>query len=101
MFKELKNEALIQFTIEVDSPLAIKSGIKNVLDPALPDDQVMRQMRDGRMQEVIPGSSLKGVFRSRAEQIFRGLNYDIDDPFDKKAISRKAEGTGKERYEQL
>lgn len=81
MLKTLINEAIIEVKLIVDSPLVIKSGQKNVLDPSLPDDQMIRSYKDGRFQEVIPGSSLKGAFRSRAERLLRGRGYEIDDPF--------------------
>ncbi|NLY19514.1 MAG: CRISPR-associated protein, partial [Clostridiaceae bacterium] len=40
------------------------------LNPGQPDTAVVRSMWNGKMQPVIPGSSLKGVFRNRAEKYF-------------------------------
>lgn len=99
MFKKLINEALISVSIHVDSPLMISSGQPNALDPSLPNAQVIRQSKNGIMQEIIPGSSLKGVFRSRAEQLLKGQEYPIDNPFDRTTTSNTAKGNGSNRYQ--
>lgn len=93
MFKKLVNEAMIHFRIDIDSPLSIKSGTENALDPTLPDGQIIRQMRNGELVPVIPGSSLKGVFRSRAEQLMRSQGYAIE------KLGARYDGTAKEIYE--
>lgn len=72
MFKTLKNEAKISFNMKLDSPLTIMSGSENSLDPTLPDSQCIRTYKDGKDTVFIPGSSIKGVMRSRTEKI---LNY--------------------------
>lgn len=100
MFKQLKNEAKIDLALTVETPLHIWSGEQNVLDPSLPDNQVLRQYKDGQFQVVIPGSSLKGVFRSRAEQLLAGMGYQVDSPFDRKSPSAQAKGDGMSRYQQ-
>lgn len=100
MFKQLKNEAMITFEIKVDSPLVILSGEKNLLDPSIPEDQVIKQNRNGILEPVIPGSSLKGVFRSRAERLLSSMGYKIDNPFDCKSPSNQAEGTAEQCYQQ-
>lgn len=73
MFRQLVNEAKLEFTLTTASPLAIRSGMENVLEPARPDMQCVRAWRDGQETVYIPGSSLKGVIRARAEQIINLL----------------------------
>lgn len=96
MFKQLVNEAVIMIRISVDTPVSIQSGTENVLNPTLPDNQVMRQYRNGDMHVVLPGSSIKGVLRSRAETLLRSQGYRIDDPMEWK----RYDGDGAERYAQ-
>lgn len=98
MLKKLINEAVIDVEIKIDTPLVVKSGQQNVLDPSLPDDQMLRSVKDGRPQEVIPGSSLKGAFRSRAERLLRGQGYEIDDPFTSSRKYLKLSEDGMEAY---
>lgn len=69
MFRNLYNECRISFNLSTTSPLFIRSGEKLELDPSLPDDQFIRSFYDGEFTAVIPGSSIKGVFRSRAERL--------------------------------
>ena len=83
MLKKLLNQAALELTIEARGPLLIKSGIEGGADPSVPD---MQFVRSGG-QVYIPGSSLKGVFRSYAEKIARTVNPDAKrdwccDPFD-------------------
>ncbi|WP_018084486.1 RAMP superfamily CRISPR-associated protein [Desulfurispora thermophila] len=74
MFKTLYNQARLTFQVLVDGPLLIKAGGEAAsLDPTLPDMQFVRAFHGGRETVYLPGSSLKGVFRSRAEQILRTL----------------------------
>jgi CRISPR-associated RAMP protein (TIGR02581 family) len=77
MFKVLVNEFKINFKLRPDSPLSIRSGNSNALDPMLPESNFLRSSKDGIDQVVIPGSSLKGVFRSRAEKILGDRVCDI------------------------
>ncbi len=69
MFKDLRNEVKINFDIKTDSPLAIRSSNANGIDPTLPDMQCIRSYKDGESVVFIPGSSIKGILRSRCERI--------------------------------
>lgn len=71
MFKVLINECKISFKLRPDSPISIRSGDNNALNPVLPESRFIRSYRDGEQEIVIPGSSLKGVFRSRAERLLK------------------------------
>ena len=72
MFRTLYNECRIKFLLSAQSPVCIRSGENMELDPSLPDLQFIRGMHNGEMNVVIPGSSIKGVFRSRAEKLLKG-----------------------------
>lgn len=71
MLKQLVNECLITLQIKPDGPVLIKSGIETVSGP---DMAFVRVWRNGQEEIYLPGSSLKGVFRSHAERIARTLN---------------------------
>jgi CRISPR-associated protein Csm3 len=75
MFKQLANEARIRFAIQTQGPLLIRQGDETSLDPTRPDMQFVRTTHPSLGTETvyIPGSSLKGVFRSRSEQVLRGV----------------------------
>ncbi|MCL6589182.1 MAG: CRISPR-associated RAMP protein [Firmicutes bacterium] len=73
MFQELANAARIKMTLETRGPLLIKAGDASPFDPALPDMYAIRTHKDGDDTVFLPGSSLKGVFRSRYESIVNGL----------------------------
>jgi CRISPR-associated RAMP protein (TIGR02581 family) len=78
MLKKLLNQATIELTFEAQGPLLIKSGVEGGADPSVPD---MRFVRSGG-QVYLPGSSLKGVFRSYAEKIARTVGARCCNPFD-------------------
>lgn len=71
MFKELVNEAILTFDIKTQSPLYIKSGNDNSLNPSAADGSYITTYRNSKLEPFIPGTSLKGVFRSRAEQLLK------------------------------
>lgn len=87
MLKKLLNQATIELTIAAQGPLLIKSGIEGGADPSVPDMQFVRS--DG--QVYLPGSSLKGVFRSYAEKIARTVNVKCCNPFDDTFCGKKLE----------
>lgn len=69
MFKNLKNELILTFDLKTESPLYIKSGEDNSLDPSAADGKYITTYRNGQLEPFIPGTSFKGVFRSRAERM--------------------------------
>ena len=69
MFKKLKNELILTFDLKTESPLYIKAGEDNALDPSATDGRYISTYRNGISEPFIPGTSLKGVFRSRAERL--------------------------------
>lgn len=89
MHKRIWNSLKIEFTIVPKSPLLIKSGTVSP-NPSLPDMQFVRTMTGDGETIYIPGSSLKGVFRSFTERVLRTLNGKwACDPFDDDACGRK------------
>lgn len=70
MLKKLINEAIIECDIVTASPLLIQAGQdQQTLNPVDVDATYIRAYRGSEYQPFIPGSSLKGVFRSYAESI--------------------------------
>src|SRR3569833_2071397 len=97
MFKKQHNEAVYRFQITTESPFVIKSGEEDILDPTAPKSQVLRAYHNGEQQVVIPGSSLKGVFRSRAEQLLSTIGCKISSH----SVVRAEKGdTGRTIYEE-
>jgi CRISPR-associated RAMP protein (TIGR02581 family) len=83
MLKRLVNEARFALDIETTGPLLIKSGHATLTGP---DMAPVETYRNGGSQVYIPGSSLKGVFRSHLERVIRTLRPDavvVADPFER------------------
>ena len=74
MSKKLLNECTLTLQIKTDGPLLVKSGSAT---PYGPDMTPVLTYKNGDEQVFIPGSSLKGVFRSHIEKIIRTVNEQI------------------------
>lgn len=74
MLKQLLNECRFTLTIHTEGPVLIKSGHSTVSGP---DMTPVRTYRNGNAEVYLPGSSLKGVFRSHIEKVIRTLNNDV------------------------
>ena len=76
MHKSLLVEGVLDFSIIPKGPILVKSGVESA-DPTRPDMEFVRT-RHGTLGETvyIPGSSLKGVFRSYAERVIRTIKGD-------------------------
>lgn len=89
MHKRIWNSLKIEFAITPKSPLLIRSGVVSP-NPSLPDMQFVRTVTGSGETVYIPGSSLKGVFRSFTERVLRTLNEKwACNPFDDSACGRK------------
>lgn len=77
MFKNLKNEVQFQFIIKTDGPLFLKSSEDNSLNPIAADSSYMTAYKNGKLVPYIPGTSLKGVFRSATERMLSSECCDI------------------------
>lgn len=81
MHKRLWNVLRLEFIITPKGPLLVKSGMLSP-NPALPDMQFVRTTSPQGETVFIPGSSLKGVFRSFTEKVLRTVDRGwACDPF--------------------
>jgi CRISPR-associated RAMP protein (TIGR02581 family) len=74
MLKKLVNEAFFTLRITATGPILIKSGRATISGP---DMTPVLTFRDGRQEVFLPGSSLKGVFRSHSEKVICSLKPQI------------------------
>lgn len=96
MFKKLESEATLFFKVKTKSPLYIESGNDNALDPSATDGKYIEVYRNGKLEPFIPGTSLKGVFRSRAERILKSGNEGSCDIVAKdECVTEKSVNLGK------
>lgn len=70
MLKKLVNEAYCTLRITTTGPLLVKSGHASISGP---DMTPVLTWRNGKQEVFLPGSSLKGVFRSHLEKIVCSL----------------------------
>lgn len=87
MLKKLVNEAFCTLQITTTGPLLVKSGHASISGP---DMTPVLTWRGGRQEVFLPGSSLKGVFRSHLEKIVCSLKprvvcYPFEGSEDKQA----------------
>lgn len=75
MHKFRINSMKLEIFLEPVSPLLVKSGGISP-NPLLPDMQFVRTKINNKETIYIPGSSLKGTFRSSIERILRGFNIN-------------------------
>jgi len=101
MWSRLKNWAKIDLRLvpRVDSPLLIKEGAGSI-DPSRPDIAVHRALRrygsDILKVPVIPGSSLRGVFRQAYEQLLISAECKICDISQNETSCMKGKEAGKD-----
>ena len=74
MLKKLVNEAFCTLRITTTGPLLVKSGHASVSGP---DMTPVLTFRNGKQEVFLPGSSLKGVFRSHLEKIVGSLKPHV------------------------
>ena len=74
MLKRLVNECRFTLVIQTEGPVLVKSGYSPVSGP---DDTPVRTYRNGQTEVYLPGSSLKGVFRSHTEKVIRTLKDGV------------------------
>ena len=71
MLKALFNDARLRLDITTTGPLLIKSGFATLIGADMAPVQSYR--RNGRQEMYLPGSSLKGVFRSHIEKVVNSI----------------------------
>ena len=74
MLKQLLNECRFTLAVHTEGPVLIKSGYATVSGP---DMTPVRTYRNGNAEVYLPGSSLKGVFRSHIEKVIRTLKDGV------------------------
>lgn len=74
MLKKLVNEAYFTLRITTTGPLLIRSGLATISGP---DMTPVLTFRNGQQEIFLPGSSLKGVFRSHSEKIVCSLKPHV------------------------
>jgi CRISPR-associated protein Csm3 len=93
MHKRRWNAMKLVLILEPQSPLLIKSGSTSP-NPSLPDMQFVRTITHQGEVVFIPGSSLKGVFRSFTEKVLRTVKPNFAcDPFSSDHCGKKVENT--------
>lgn len=68
VFKKLLNQAIVNFELVTQSPLYIKQNT-SLLDPTAFDGTYISCYLDEKRIPIIPGTSMKGVFRSFFEKL--------------------------------
>lgn len=86
MLKQMLNEARFTFFIKATGPILIKEGENdNEKQEKQPGEgQLMKFVQDANKKPFIPGSSIKGVWRSWCEKMARTISDDMPlacDPF--------------------
>jgi len=90
MLKRLLNELSCRLKITTTGPVLVRSGYQTVSGP---DMAPVRTHRSGGTEVYLPGSSLKGVFRSHLEKIARTLHPGaVCDPFRRVADAVSPQG---------
>ncbi|HVB24688.1 MAG TPA: CRISPR-associated RAMP protein Csx7 [Ktedonobacteraceae bacterium] len=74
MLKKIVNEAYFTLRITTTGPLLVKSGQATVSGP---DMTPVLTFRNSKQEVFIPGSSLKGVFRSHIEKVICSLRSHV------------------------
>jgi len=74
MLKKLMNEAYFTLRITTTGPLLIRSGRATISGP---DMTPVLTFRKGKQEVFLPGSSLKGVFRSHSEKVVCSLKSRV------------------------
>ncbi len=96
MLKMLVNEAHFVLEIKAEGPLLIKSGYNTISGP---DMTPVLTYRNGQQEVFIPGSSLKGIFRSQLEKVVGSIRPRVAcDPFLKQNPDRNANESETKRH---
>lgn len=74
MLKALVNEVHLRLDITTQGPLLVKSGRATVIGA---DMAPVQTYRNGQEQVYLPGSSLKGVFRSHLEKVINSIQPQV------------------------
>lgn len=81
LYDTFQNRTIIHGKLVAVDPLHIGSSGKETLNPIDVDNSVLK---DAKGDPLIPGSSIKGVVRSRFEAVMRSIGEDVCDVFARK-----------------
>ncbi len=74
MLKALVNEARLRLDITTQGPLLIKTGYATLIGA---DMAPVQTYRNGQQEIYLPGSSLKGIFRSHLEKVINSIQPQV------------------------
>ncbi len=74
MLKAQVNEARLRLDITTKGPLLIKTGYATVIGA---DMAPVQTYRNGQNEVYLPGSSLKGIFRSHSEKVINSIQSQV------------------------
>jgi CRISPR-associated RAMP protein (TIGR02581 family) len=74
MLKALVNEARLRLNITTQGPLLIKTGYATLIGA---DMAPVQTYRNGQQEVYLPGSSLKGIFRSHLEKVINSIQPQV------------------------
>lgn len=78
LFNRFENRTVISGVIETVDPIHIGASAKESLNPVDLDDHVLK---DSNGNPIIPGSTIKGVVRSRFEAVMLSIGKNVCDIF--------------------
>lgn len=81
LYDTFENRTIIRGKLTTVDPIHIGASGKETLNPIDVDDSVLK---DAQGNPLIPGSSIKGVVRSRFEAVMRSIGEDVCDVFAQK-----------------
>jgi CRISPR-associated RAMP protein (TIGR02581 family) len=93
MLKAIMNEARLRLDITTQGPLLVKTGYATVIGT---DMAPVQTFRNGQSEVYLPGSTLKGIFRSHIEKVINSIRPQAacnplsraDDPLDDRHLYR-------------
>jgi len=74
LYNRFENRTVINGIIEAVDPIHIGASTKESLNPVDMDDHVLK---DSNGNPIIPGSTIKGVVRSRFEAVMLSLGKNV------------------------
>jgi len=74
MLKALVNEARLRLDITTKGPLLVKTGYATLIGA---DMAPVQTYRNGQQEIYLPGSTLKGIFRSHIEKVINSIKLQV------------------------
>src|SRR5438874_12544766 len=74
MLKAIMNEARLRLDITTQGPLMVKTGYATVIGA---DMAPVQTFRNEQLEVYLPGSTLKGIFRSHIEKVINSIKPQV------------------------